>query len=566
MNILRKSALLALAACQGLVLMGCQPSNTSAPTQPTLDSIAVTPGTANLAIGSTQALAVTGAFSNSSTLDLTCSSTFTSSATTIASVSATGVVTALKAGTATITATQSGAQSGGCSQIGSGKTATAAITVPAPPVVAIGVTPTAKTLAPGETLALSVVAISSDASTTVLTSGITFLSSDTAIATVSAAGLVTAQTAGAATITATQTASGKTATVSIEVVAPVAFTTITFDSPTINYTFVGFAGAENSSVQVDPTGGPNLVARVVRSATAETFAGTVVVTQPNNTVGELPFDAANTRMTVRVYSPAAGIPVRLKVEDSTDPAVPPIGVETQATTTVADAWETLTFDFANPVTGSGLNPAKTYDKVIIFFNFGATGAAAGVQTYYFDDVAFIGGTGGGGGGSPFSTITFDDSPPITYTFVGFNGAEDSSVQTDPTGGPNKVARVIRSATAATFAGTVVVTQANNTVGIIPFDVARKVMTVRVYSPAAGITVRLKVENATNPGISVDTEATTTVASAWETLTFNFANPVQPPSLNLAATYSKVIIFFNFGVAGATAGAQTYYFDDVTLLP
>ena len=37
---------------------------------------------------------------------------------------------------------------------------------------------------------------------------------------------------------------------------------------------------------------------------------------PALTVGTIPFDAANTRMTVRVYSPAAGIRVRLKVEDS----------------------------------------------------------------------------------------------------------------------------------------------------------------------------------------------------------------------------------------------------------
>ncbi len=51
------------------------------------------------------------------------------------------------------------------------------------------------------------------------------------------------------------------------------------------------------------------------------FAGTVVGTT-GATVGIIPFDADNTRMTVRVYSPAAGIPVRLKVEDSADPADP----------------------------------------------------------------------------------------------------------------------------------------------------------------------------------------------------------------------------------------------------
>jgi hypothetical protein len=89
------------------------------------------------------------------------------------------------------------------------------------------------------------------------------------------------------------------------------------------------------------------------------------------------------------------------------------------------------------------------------------------------------------------------------------------------------------------------------------------MTVRVYSPDAGIPVLLKVEDATNGAIFVETLATTTVANAWETLTFDFANPgpnTQP--LNLASTYNRLSIFFNFGVGGATAGEKIYYFDDI----
>jgi hypothetical protein len=93
------------------------------------------------------------------------------------------------------------------------------------------------------------------------------------------------------------------------------------------------------------------------------------------------------------------------------------------------------------------------------------------------------------------------------------------------------------------------------------------MTVRVWSPDAGIQVRLKVETAGDPTRSVETEATTTVANAWETLTFDFANQAAgTAALNLAYTYNRVSIFFNFGVTGATAGAKTYYLDDVTFGP
>ena len=96
---------------------------------------------------------------------------------------------------------------------------------------------------------------------------------------------------------------------------------------------------------------------------------------------------------MRVRSPAAGIPVRFKIENAGDPA---ISVETETLTTAADTWETLTFDFSNEVSGTAaFNPASTYNKIAIFFNFGTDGATAGAQTFYFDDIA-VGSSGGGG--------------------------------------------------------------------------------------------------------------------------------------------------------------------------
>ena len=166
--------------------------------------------------------------------------------------------------------------------------------------------------------------------------------------------------------------------------------TITFDSPEVTYTLTGFGGADDSTVVVDPTDPTNNVARVVKSATAELWAGTTVSTGPNNTVPQLLFTADDTTMTVRVWSPDAGIQIRLKVEDATDGSK---SVETEATTTVANDWETLTFDFANEAAGTApLNLAYTYNRVSIFFNFGVPGSVAGEKTYYFDDMAFSGGT------------------------------------------------------------------------------------------------------------------------------------------------------------------------------
>ena len=168
-----------------------------------------------------------------------------------------------------------------------GQTATATITVPQPPLVSISVTPATATVATGATQALTVTATYSDASTATLTSGVTFVTSNPAIATVSAAGVVAGVAVGTATITARDTASGKLATSAITVSGgggggSGAFTTITFDSPSVTYTLTGFGGAEDSSVVPDPTGGANKVAKVVKSATAEVWAGTTVSTGPNH--------------------------------------------------------------------------------------------------------------------------------------------------------------------------------------------------------------------------------------------------------------------------------------------
>ena len=336
--------------------------------------------------------------------------------------------------------------------------------------------------------------------------------------------------------------------------------TITFDSPEVTYTLTGFGGADDSTVVVDPTDPTNNVARVVKSATAELWAGTTVSTGPNNTVPQLLFTADDTTMTVRVWSPDAGIQIRLKVEDATDGSK---SVETEATTTVANDWETLTFDFANEAAGTApLNLAYTYNRVSIFFNFGVPGSVAGEKTYYFDDMAFSGGTPPPPPPAGWPTITFD-SPEVTYTLTGFGGADDSTVVVDPTDPTNNVARVVKSATAELWAGTTVSTGPNNTVPQLLFTADDTTMTVRVWSPDAGIQIRLKVEDATDGSKSVETEATTTVANDWETLTFDFANEAAGTApLNLAYTYNRVSIFFNFGVPGSVAGEKTYYFDDM----
>lgn len=88
-------------------------------------------------------------------------------------------------------------------------------------------------------------------------------------------------------------------------------------------------------------------------------------------------------MSVKVYSPKSGIQVRLKGEDANDDTKT---VETEATTTTSNVWETLVFDFNNVAEGTNpFDPSSTFNKFSIFFDFGNNGDDA---VYYWDDVKF----------------------------------------------------------------------------------------------------------------------------------------------------------------------------------
>jgi hypothetical protein len=207
MAFLKQIALTTLAACSGLLLLGCQPSDPSSPKVASLSSIAIAPAAVTLDVGGMQSLTTIGTFSDGSTRDVSFGSTFVSSASTVASVSSTGLVSAVAPGSATITATHTA----------SGKSATAQVTVAPLRVISIAVTPASADLAPGGSQQLRVTAQFNDATTGDVTADSTFVSSDPAVATVGAAGLVSAVAVGAATITATHTATGQTAAAAVTV-------------------------------------------------------------------------------------------------------------------------------------------------------------------------------------------------------------------------------------------------------------------------------------------------------------------------------------------------------------
>lgn len=157
-----------------------------------LVSIAITPTTPSLASGLAQQFTATGTFSDTSTLDLTNTVTWTSSAPAIARVNATsGLVTAVAPGSAVITAS-SGSVSG-----------TATLTVTSAVVESIAITPSPASSGIGLSLQLTATGTYSDGTTMNVSTSANWSSSATSIATVGpTTGIITGVALGSTTITA----------------------------------------------------------------------------------------------------------------------------------------------------------------------------------------------------------------------------------------------------------------------------------------------------------------------------------------------------------------------------
>jgi hypothetical protein len=249
---------------------------------------------------------------------------------------------------------------------------------------------------------------------------------------------------------------------------------------------------------------------------------------------------------LKVWSPIA-CDFLFKLEDKSNGAV---FIETTQTVTEVNQWVELAFDFTGA--GSGL-----YDKIVVFMDFSTTTD----NTFYFDDLEGPEYGGGVTPGDPLTLpVTFDDDE-LDYGLIDFGG-NASEIVVDPTNAENKVAKSIKTEAAELWAGTTVGGN-GGFAAPFPFTEDETSMTVDVWSPTSGTPIRLKVEDAGDPTISVETETLTTVAEAWETLTFDFSNEAPGTAeLNLAYNYNKASIFFNFGTEGSVTGEQTYYWDNI----
>lgn len=317
---------------------------------------------------------------------------------------------------------------------------------------------------------------------------------------------------------------------------------ITFESSTVNYAFINFGGGVTTVINNPQSGGLNTSAKVGRMVKGppEVWGGSVI------TLGETINFTNNKVFRMKVYSPRVGAKVLLKVENLTNGG---IFFEKEVTTTVANAWEDLAFDYRS------INTSNSYQKVVLIFDLGIVGDGSANFTWLFDDIRLTNQMPVGFLSLP---VTFDQAN-INYEVTDFGGTV-SVPAADPVNATNNVKKTTKTSGAATWAGS---TMGAGFSSAIPFTSTRTQMSIRVYSPAAGVRVRLKVEDRTNNARSVETEAMTQAANTWETLIFDFANQSSgTAAMNLSYTYNMASVFFDFGNAGT---GSVYYWDDVNFL-
>jgi len=167
------------------------------------------------------------------------------------------------------------------------------------------------------------------------------------------------------------------------------------------------------------------------------------------------------------------------------------------------------------------------------------------------------------------------------TVVGFEGAV-ATLQEQA--GGNHIVKVVKPAGARPYAGLTVGENDSLTVKQLPFDAEHKTLSMWVYSPKAGATVRMELGSSSvdpvhqylmpeRPLIADDrtfvaAEATTTKAG-WQQLTFDFSKTVsrfvavygepQKTELNTQTAYDKINLFFDFN---KNADGAAYYFDGI----
>lgn len=313
---------------------------------------------------------------------------------------------------------------------------------------------------------------------------------------------------------------------------------LTFESSTINYVFTNFDGGNATIIDNPQKTGintSNRTGRMVKNAGQPWGGSFITLDAPINF-------STNKTFRMKVYSPRVGAKVLLKVENKNNANQ---NYEREVSTTVANEWEDLTFDY------SAINTANPYHNIVLIFDLGTQGNGSANFTWLFDDIRL---TAGGNPGTTLNVPLNFESTTLNYAWENFDGGGATVIDNPYKSGintSNKVTRMVKSI-GQPWGGSYL-----TLAGPIDFS-GSKTFRVKVWSPRVGAKFLLKVENAANNTQNFEKEVASTVANAWETLTFDFS------AVNTANSYNRIVVICDLGTVGDGTPNFTWHFDDITL--
>ena len=288
-----------------------------------------------------------------------------------------------------------------------------------------------------------------------------------------------------------------------------------------------FDGGDISIVANPNTTGNSstMVAQMVKNA-GQPWAGSKI-TIPS------PFNVSNTTVTMKVWSPRAGLNLLAKFEDATPWPNTTASAEVTATTLTGNAWEELTFDF------SGISTSVDFTNLVLIMDNGTQGDGSSNYTIYVDDI---------------STSPMLDFEP-EYALSSFDGGAISVVTNPQTNGntSSMVAEMVKNA-GQPWAGSKITVPS-------PFSfTGGTTVKLKVWSPRAGLNLLLKFEDATpwpNTTASAEITATTLTGNAWEELTFDFSG------ISTSVDFTNLVLIMDNGTQGDGSSNYTIYVDDIS---
>ena len=302
-----------------------------------------------------------------------------------------------------------------------------------------------------------------------------------------------------------------------------------------NFSFGGVEGVQLvSNPNPSGTNTTSTVMQFTKTDGAEVWGGMGFAVD-----GIINFNGTN-QIKINSYAPEAGKVVKVKLE-TIEGNVDGLTYEFDMTTTVANQWEVLTYDFSAA-------PDLDYISFIVFYDFGNQNAAV----YHFDEVQV-------GLGEYIPTVApsiaienFEGELPGNFSFGGVEGIQ--IVENPNVSGTNTTANVMQCTKTE---GSEVWGGMGISVDPINFSSAgMNQIQIQSYSPEAGKVIKVKLETIEGnvDGLTYEFDMTSTVANQWETLTYDFS---LAPDLD----YVSFIVFYDFG----NTGEGVYHFDEIKLV-